>query len=145
MDSDFNHQPHYIPILVKNLEFYDAVYASRFVYGGAMDTRARHKASWLFNIFIRGITDKAITENLYGYYAIKRGTIEKLDYDKIFWGFGDYCIRLTYYLQIQNTSVLQIPAKNGKRKAGTGNTKLVSTLYEYTIETLKLAWINLKR
>jgi len=145
MDSDFNHQPKYLPILVKNIEFYDAVYASRFVYGGSMDTRGRHRASWLFNIFIRMLTDKAVTESLYGYYAIKREIIEKTDYNKIFWGFGDYCIRLTYYLQIHKATILQIPAANGKRKAGTGNKKLFSTFLKYTKETIKLAWINLRR
>jgi dolichol-phosphate mannosyltransferase len=145
MDSDFNHQPQYLPILIKNLEFYDAVFASRFVYGGAMDTRLRHRASWLFNMFVRILTDKALTENLYGYYAIKRKIMEKLDYNKIFWGFGDYCIRMTYYLQIERATVLQIPAANGKRKAGKGNTKFTSTFYKYTVETIKLALINLKR
>ena len=42
MDSDFNHQPLYLPMMIKNMEFYDCVSGSRFVYGGGMDKRWKH-------------------------------------------------------------------------------------------------------
>jgi len=37
MDSDFNHQPKYLPFMIKSLEYYDCVTASRFMYGGSMN------------------------------------------------------------------------------------------------------------
>ena len=138
MDSDFNHQPKYIPQMIKNLEFYDAVSGSRFLYGGAMDSRARHILSWAFNIFVRIVTGKYITDSLYGFFAIHRSVMAKLDYDKIFWGYGDYCIRLMYYLQEFNTPILQIPVVNGRRLRGQANARFLRTFCQYTTETFKL-------
>ena len=138
MDSDFNHQPHYIPRMIKNLEFYDCVVASRFVYGGLMDSRWRHISSWIFNIFVRLVTGKFITDSLYGFFAIHRSVIEKLDYDKIFWGYGDYCIRLMYYLQETGSEILQMPVVNGRRLKGQGNGSFLKVFVQYTKETIKL-------
>lgn len=138
MDSDFNHQPHYLPRMIKNLEFYDCVVASRFVYGGLMDSRWRHILSWIFNIFVRLVTGKLITDSLYGFFAIRRSVIKKLDYDKIFWGYGDYCIRLMYYLQETEPEILQIPVVNGRRLKGQGNGRFLKVFVQYTIETIKL-------
>jgi dolichol-phosphate mannosyltransferase len=138
MDSDFNHQPYYLPRMVKNLEFYDCVVASRFVYGGLMDSRWRHILSWIFNIFVRLVTGKLITDSLYGFFAIRRSVIKKLDYDKIFWGYGDYCIRLMYYLQETEPEILQIPVVNGRRLKGQGNGRFLKVFVQYTAETIKL-------
>lgn len=138
MDSDFNHQPKYIPQMLKNLEFCDAVVGSRFLYGGAMDSRARHILSWLFNLFIRFVSRKHITDSLYGFYAIHRSAMAKVNYDKIFWGYGDYCIRLMYYLQEVDTAILQIPVVNRRRSRGQANTRFLKTFFQYTGETFKL-------
>ncbi len=138
MDSDFNHQPSYIPRMVKNLEYYDCVSASRFVYGGRMDSRKRHILSWIFNIFVRLVTNKFVTDSLYGFYAIHRSAAKKLDYDKIFWGYGDYCIRLMYYLQEINADILQIPAVNGQRLKGDGNSRFWGVFCQYSRETISL-------
>lgn len=99
MDSDFNHNPEYIPFLLENLKFYDCVNASRFMYGGMMDSRIRHQLSWVFNVFVRIMTGGQITENLYGYFAIRKKVISKCPYDQIFWVFGDYNIMLLFFLQ----------------------------------------------
>lgn len=138
MDSDFNHQPKYLPFMVKNIEFYECVSASRFMYGGAMDTRFRHYSSWIFNIFVRIMTRKYITDSLYGYFAIRKEVMERIEYDKVFWGYGDYCIRLMYYLQENKTDVLQFPAVNGTRLAGEGNSRFLKVLLQYTMATIKL-------
>jgi dolichol-phosphate mannosyltransferase len=138
MDSDFNHQPKYIPQMIKNLEFYDVVVASRFVYGGAMDSRARHLLSWVFNVFVRVVTGGSITDSLYGFFAIHRAVLEKTEYEKIFWGYGDYCIRLMFYLQRMRVNILQIPTINGKRLKGQSNGRFLQTFLQYTRETLKL-------
>jgi len=140
MDSDFNHQPVYIRQMIVNLEFYEAVVASRFVYGGLMDDRLRHLLSWSFNIFVRMLTGKYVTDSLYGFYAIRRRDMEKLDYDKIFWGYGDYCIRLMYYLQENQARILQIPAVNGRRLKGAGNSRFLKVFMQYSRETVRLMW-----
>jgi len=138
MDSDFNHQPMYLPQMVRNLEWYDCVSASRFLYGGMMDVRWRHLASWMFNVWVRVLLRTYITDNLYGFYAIKREVLEGLPFDRIFWGYGDYGIRLLSYLQWQGYSVLQFPAVNGRRVAGTGNSRFFRVFRQYTAATLRL-------
>lgn len=144
MDSDFNHQPRYLPIMVNNMEFFDCVLGSRFVYGGRMDTRWRHLCSWIFNIWVRIMTQKFITDTLYGYFAVKRDVLMRVDFNKIFWGYGDYCIRLMYYLQKNNVTVLQFPAENGKRLSGSGNSHFFKVLLQYMKATLDLVFSNRK-
>jgi dolichol-phosphate mannosyltransferase len=139
MDSDFNHQPLYLPMMIKNMEFYDCVSGSRFVYGGKMEKKWKHFGSLLFNIWIKLLTRKNFTDSLYGYFSIRRDFLEKLDYDKIFWGYGDYCIRLMFYLQQQKANILQFPAENGKRCSGTGNKHLIKVFFQYIKATIKLA------
>ena len=124
--------------MIKNLEYYDCVSASRFLYGGNMNNRLRHLASWTFNVFVRVVTRKAITDSLYGYFAIRKEMIEKLSYDSIFWGYGDYCIRFMYYLQKEDACILQIPAVNGERLKGKGNSRFIKTFLQYTVETVRL-------
>lgn len=140
MDSDFNHQPKYIPFMIQSLSHYECVTASRFLYGGSMNNRTRHMLSWIFNIFVRFTTGGWITDNLYGYFAIERENMEKLSYDDIFWGYGDYCIRLMYFLQQQKANILQFPAVNGDRRHGQGNSNFIRVFMQYTVETLKLTF-----
>ena len=85
-----------------------------------------------------------MSDCLYGYFSIRREILEKLDYDKIFWGYGDYCIRLMFYLQQLKVKVLQFPAENGKRLAGTGNISFMKVLFQYMNATIKLVIADLK-
>lgn len=146
MDSDFNHQPKYLVFMIESLKFYDCILASRFVYGGDMGNRARHLMSWIFNIFVRLMTGGKVTDSLYGFIAIKRDTMKEIIYDNVFWGYGDYCIRLVYYLQKNGVSILQYPAVNGKRFAGEGNSRFLKVFKQYFMAVLKLAYkIKLQR
>ncbi len=146
MDSDFNHQPKYLSFMLQSLSHYRCVLASRFLYGGKMNNWMRHFLSWIFNIFIRLMTGGTITDSLYGFLAIRRETIERFNYDNIFWGYGDYCIRLVYYLQKNRIRVLQIPAVNGARKKGDNNRQFFRIFWQYFKEVMKLAYrIRIKK
>ena len=138
MDSDFNHRPEELPQMISNLNYFQCVLGSRFVYGGKMGGQFRHFASWCFNIFIRLLTQKYITDNLYGFIAIRRDVLINIEFCKVFWGFGDYSIRLIYYLQDAGVSILQTPAVLGKRLNGEGNRRFFKTFVSYTKETLIL-------
>ncbi len=140
MDSDFNHQPKYLPFIAESMRFYDCVSASRFVYGGSMDTRSRHLLSWFFNIFVRVMTGGKVTDSLYGFLAIKKELLNKVNFDDVFFGYGDYCIRLMYYLQKNSVSILQFPTVNGERIAGTGNSRFFKVFRQYFVAVLKLVY-----
>ncbi len=86
------------------------------------------------------MTGGQVTDSLYGFLAIRRKIIEKCNYNDIFWGYGDYCIRLMYYLQKNNVQILQFPAVNGKRIAGKGNSRFFKVFWQYFIEVIKLTY-----
>ena len=144
MDSDFNHLPNVLPIMIENTKYYDCVSASRFVYGGDMRNQIRHISSWLFNIFTRIVTRTFVTDSLFGYFAINREVLTKVDFDKVFWGYGDYCIRLMYYLQKNRATILQIPGVLGERLGGHGNQRMLKTLMQYISEVIKLVLTNIR-
>jgi dolichol-phosphate mannosyltransferase len=139
MDSDFNHQPGYLPFMIDAIRYYDCVTASRFLYGGLMTPRSRHILSWLFNVFVRVATGGKITDNLYGFFAVRRDVLFRLDFDRIFWGYGDYCIRLLFHLERAHADILQFPSVIGRRRGGAGNRAFLKVFLLYTRETIKLA------
>jgi dolichol-phosphate mannosyltransferase len=145
MDSDFNHLPKYLPIMVENLKYYDCVIGSRFLYFPLENHYNIYRiiSSWFFNLFIRLTLFSAITENLFGFFAIKKKAIYTCDFDKVFFGFGDYFMRLLYFLQKNNCSILQIPTIFGERYHGAGNKQPVSRIFKYTKDLLLFKIKNL--
>ena len=77
MDSDFNHNPSCIPDMVQKLSEYDCVSGSRFLDGGRMTPAWRSVASRLFNAFVRGATGGRMTDNLFGFFGIRREALER--------------------------------------------------------------------
>src|SRR3989344_8927970 len=104
MDTDFNPRPEDIirllePI-IKNQA--DLVIGSRYISGGGMHiTEASQGQYWLSkwgNYFInRWVFRLPIHESLSGFVVVKRAVLDKLNLKKIFYGYGEYCIRLLFY------------------------------------------------
>ncbi len=140
MDSDGNHQPSYLPFLVGAAGTYDAAFGSRYLYGGRMSGFLHHHLSWAFNVFVRLMTGGSIIDYLYGYCAIRREVLFRCDFDRIFWGYGDYCIRFLYDLESHSASILQVPMINGDRRGGQSKTTPVTVFFQYAMATLSLAW-----
>lgn len=139
MDSDFNHQPKYLPFMVQSLDIYDAAFASRFYPGGGMDSFWRHHMSRIFNLFTQITLGGQFKDHSYGFFIIRRSVLNKLPFKDIFWGYGDYCVRLIYYLQQETDSILQFPAINGIRRFGEGNLRLVQTFFDYVMAVLRFS------
>ena len=141
MDSDFDHDPKYIPFMVNAIAQYDCVCASRFLPGGKMNGCLHSLGSRVFNLFIRLTTASSLTDHLYGYFLIKREALEQCPLEKIFFGYGDYYIRLLYYLEKNNIPIFQFPAINGGRvrpkKAG-----FVKIFWQYVIAVVRLPQIS---
>ena len=138
MDSDFNHLPRYIPAMLEALRTHDAVSASRFLPGGRMVPAWRGACSWCFNGFIRVMTGSRMTDNLYGFFAVKREALMRCPFDEIFTGFGDYGIRLLFHLQKNGARVHEFPAVYGLRRHGTGRRQFFSMLWQYARATWQL-------
>ena len=96
MDTDFNHKPTDAVLLFQVARFVDLSIGSRFIFGGGMSNTLRYYLSYVYNVMMRYILGTRIDDNLSGFFAIKRSKLSELEFDKIFWGYGDYFFRLIF-------------------------------------------------
>lgn len=138
MDTDFNHDPAVIPQMVKFLEFYDVVIGSRFVMRGGMEDGFRQFSSGVYNWGIRVLFGTPVHENLSGFFAMYREKLVSMALDEIFYGYGDYFIRLLMVSWKRGYNMLEVPVFYRLRMHGHSKTQFVSTLIQYTQALLSL-------
>ncbi len=139
MDTDFNHPPGLIPLLVKITEFFDIAVGSRYVFGGGMETsRLRYLGSKFFNKFIHYSLGVKTTDNLSGFFAFNKSILDGVRLESIFYGYGDYFIRFLYIMQKRKKFILEIPVVYKDRKGGLSKTNLKKELIRYTATVLKI-------
>jgi len=138
MDTDFNHDPAMIPQLIKFLEYYDVVIGSRFVMRGGMEDSARYAFSFVYNLGLRFLFRTQVWDNLSGFFAIYRHKLLELDLDRIFYGYGDYFIRLLMVGWRRGWRMLEIPVFYRLRMHGHSKTQFLSIFTQYTTAILKL-------
>jgi len=139
MDTDFNHPPNLIPLLIKITDYFDIAVGSRYVIGGGMETsRFRFLGSKIFNRFIHFMLGVRTTDNLSGFFAFNRKILDGVDTATIFYGYGDYFIRFLYLMQKQNKFILEVPVVYKDRKGGLSKTNLKNELFRYTGTVLKI-------
>lgn len=138
MDTDFNHSPALVSKLIKTCQKYDFVIGSRYIKGGGMSNKTREILSKLFNILIVFVINSPVKDNLSGFFAIKQKELNKLDYDKIFFGYGDYFIRLIYFAKRQGNTFFELPAFYKKREYGQSKTQFLKIFKDYLAATLEV-------
>ena len=143
MDTDFNHRPKDLKKMINlyDLNDYDLVCGSRFLKGGFSTTYFRHYCSKIFNLFVNFITRGKISDNMSGFFIIKKSFLNNM-LDKIFYGYGDFYIRLLFYMQKKNLRIRETPVRYAPRKFGQSKTKFVKILFLYSFETAKLIFKN---
>lgn len=142
MDTDFNHNPNLVPKLIKKCSKYDFVIGSRYIKGGGMENKLREKLSYLFNLLIMFILGNPVHDNLSGFFAIKRSALESLNHEKIFYGYGDYFIRLIYFSKLQGHTFAELPAFYKDRMYGISKSQFVNMFKDYLSSTLTLRFRN---
>lgn len=138
MDTDFNHNPRYLPQFLNLIRFYNVVVGSRFLYGGGMYSKWRYYASLAYNSFIRFFLGIPITDKLSGFFAIRREALEVLDFDYIFHGYGDFFIRFLMSVVNRGMSIIEIPVFYDERAAGESKTQFVKEFLRYTASVIKI-------
>ena len=140
MDTDFNHDPAMIPQMVDLLRHYDLVIGSRFVMRGGMEDRLRYHFSQLYNVFIRALFHTQIQDNLSGFFAVRRDRLFSLAplFPRIFYGYGDYFIRLLLVAWRSDWKILEVPVFYILRRHGTSKTGFWSVFKKYTAAVLRL-------
>jgi dolichol-phosphate mannosyltransferase len=139
MDSDGNHDPALLPLMVRCVEEFDVVIGSRYVLGGGMLTsRFRYWASYAFNVLIRAVLALNIHDNLSGYLAFRRTLVDGLEPKAVFYGYGDYAIRLLYQVVRRGGRVLEIPTVYRFRKGGESKTRFLAYFWTYLASVFRL-------
>lgn len=138
MDTDFNHDPVIIPQMIKFLEYYDIIIGSRFVMAGGMEDRFRQWCSLVYNYGIRVLFGTPVHDNLSGFFSVYRHKLESMDLDQIFYGYGDYFIRLLMVGHKRGYRMLEIPVFYRLRMHGHSKTQFLKTFGRYTTALLAL-------
>jgi dolichol-phosphate mannosyltransferase len=143
MDSDGNHDPALLPLMVRCVEHFDVVIGSRYVLGGGMMTsRFRYWASYAFNVLIRIVLGLRIHDNLSGYLAFRPALLRDLDARAVFYGYGDYAIRLLHHVVRHGGRVLEIPTVYRFRKGGESKTRFLAYFWTYLASVFRLRLIR---
>ena len=137
MDTDFNHDPKTLKIMIEFNKYYDLIIGSRYVNAGGMENKFRETGSFFYNFLIRLLLHTRIQDNLSGFFTIKREKLFKLNFDKIFFGYGDFFYRMLYYSTVKNFKILEIPVFYKNRTEGESKTNLSKIFIKYTWELLK--------
>lgn len=131
MDADLNHDPSIIPAMIRGLSQADIVVASRFVSGGGMADAWRYGASLCFNFLLRVILRFPIWDNTSGYYAITRKQLFSLGVEDIYYGYGDYHLRLVYKAMKAGLRIREYPVRYKKRMYGQSKSHLIPMIRSY--------------
>lgn len=142
MDADFNHPPELIPKLIYNLSKSDLVIASRFIPGGSMQNVFRYVGTLCFNLILRFILGFPSTDNMSGYYAIIKSKLIALNLKRIYYGYGDYHLRLVWYARQNKYKISEVPVRYGLRSFGRSKSNLISMFFSYLVSALFLRLKN---
>jgi dolichol-phosphate mannosyltransferase len=132
MDTDFNHDPQILPQMIKFLDHYDIIIGSRFVMAGGMEDRFRQFSSLIYNYGIRLLFRTPVHDNLSGFFSICRDKLEALDLDQIYYGYGDYFIRLLMVAHKRGYRMLEIPVFYRLRLHGHSKTQFLAIFTQYS-------------
>ena len=145
MDSDGNHSPARIPLMARLAQEFDLVVGSRYVAGGGMRTsRFRFWGSYAFNLLARSLLGLWINDNLSGYLAFRKALLEGCPWERIFYGYGDYALRLIFWLTRRGGSVLEVPVVYEFRRGGESKTRFLAYLGTYLAAILRLRLSGLR-
>jgi dolichol-phosphate mannosyltransferase len=143
MDTDYNHDPADVPVLVRGLDQADLVVGSRFLAGGGMEDQLRYWLSRLYNVILCLVIGSRVTDNLSGFFAIHRQHLEDLPLDRILFASGDFYIRLLYAAQRQGFRIKEVPVYYDRRRYGKSKTRFLDIFMRYTRVVLGLRWRGL--
>ncbi len=138
MDTDFNHDPKMLPQMVRFLEYYDMIIGSRFTMGGGMEDNLRYYLSFLYNVLVRLVLRTQIQDNLSGFFSMRRDKLLRMDLDRIFYGYGEWFMRLLFLAWREGYSMLEVPVFYVLRRHGQSKSRLLRMILAYTRTVLSL-------
>lgn len=137
MDADLTHNPAYIPEMVGKLLDFDVVIGSRFVSGGSMPVISHYISSKVFNIFIRFVLRTKVSDNLSGFLVFRRQSFPGQAMSRIFYGYGDFSIRLIVFFNAINLKITEFPINYKLRIHGKSKSNFLKLLFKYGYATIR--------
>ena len=139
MDTDFSHNPAQASDLVAAAMRSGVGNGSRFIRGGKFVAKQyRSFGTRFIQFFARLVLGVPATDFTNGFVAVRADALRKLDFGKIFVGYGDYCIRLFYYLRRNRVRIEEIPSTYVPRVHGQSKTNEIKTGLSYLMMIVKL-------
>jgi dolichol-phosphate mannosyltransferase len=120
MDSDFSHEPAYLPRLIEAAERADIVIGSRYVPGGGVSDwgplrRAISRGGSAYAQFVLGLHVRDLTG---GFKCIRREVLEALDLDAVRSRGYAFQVEMTYRAIELGFEVVEVPIVFRDRQAG---------------------------
>ncbi|MBI5115676.1 polyprenol monophosphomannose synthase [Candidatus Poribacteria bacterium] len=111
MDSDFSHDPKYIPDFLQAIREADLVVGSRYLKGISIVNWPLNRLiiSKIGNWYARSITGLHLTDMTAGFKCFRREVLEKLDLDGIHSNGYSFQIEMTYNVWKKGFRVKEVP------------------------------------
>jgi dolichol-phosphate mannosyltransferase len=120
MDSDFSHEPAYLPSLLEAIEGADLAIGSRYVPGGGVGDwgamrRAISRGGSTYSRLVLGVEVKDMTG---GFKCFRREVLEAIDLDSIRSKGYAFQVELTYRVVQKGFRVVEVPIVFRDRRVG---------------------------
>jgi dolichol-phosphate mannosyltransferase len=120
MDSDFSHEPAYLPSLLEAIEGADLAIGSRYVRGGGVGDwgamrRAISRGGSTYSRLVLGVEVKDMTG---GFKCFRREVLEAIDLDAIRSKGYAFQVELTYRVVQKGFRVVEVPIVFRDRRVG---------------------------
>ncbi|RPG99815.1 MAG: glycosyltransferase [Candidatus Pelagibacter sp. TMED118] len=140
MDSDLSHRAEFLKDLISQKEKnnYDLVCCSRFMNDKPEIFSLRFYCSKIYCSILKPFLGIQTNDGLSGFFLLDKNKIKDANFDKIFYGYGDYYFRLLFQLKKIKVKFNVISFQWQDRSIGKSKTKFVKTFLNYTYEAIKL-------
>jgi len=120
MDSDFSHDPNYIPDFLKAIKDSDLVLGSRYIKGVNVVNWpiTRLLLSYFANVYARWVTGLPVKDSTSGFKCFKREVLEKIGLDNIHSNGYAFQIEMSFRAWRKGFKIKEIPIIFVDRRAG---------------------------
>ncbi len=120
MDSDFSHDPAYLPRLLEASERADLVLGSRYVEGGGVTewTALRRAISRGGSTYARLVLGLGVRDLTGGFKCFRREVLEAIDLDSVQSRGYAFQVELTYRASRRGFKIVEVPIVFRDRRAG---------------------------
>lgn len=144
LDADFSHPPEVLAKLIQEVYLNHAhlVNATRFISSAGMDASGGKGTQKLLTIGLNKLLRLSITHRVTdytgGFYIIKNNLFNDMPLGEIFYGHGEYFIRLVRAVSKLNIiKISEVPYVYEARRHGTAKTNLLRHGRPYLVELMR--------